>query len=152
MLKITVLERHHGLGYRSVGFVRGFGIHSGAIATSINHDSHNIIAVGSSDVLILAAIADLIAIDGGICVRAEDGTTEHLALPIGGLMTDQPPLFVAEKLRMLKALTRRIGCHLEEPFLQLSFLALPVIPSLKISDRGLIDVDNFRFVAVLEEV
>jgi adenine deaminase len=149
ILKIIVLERHHGTDFRSVGLVQGFGLKSAAIATSINHDSHNIIAVGSSDELILAAIADLIAIDGGICVRSKSGKKEQLALPIAGLMTDIPPQEIAESLRRLKTLTRESGCQLSEPFLQLSFLALPVIPSLKITDRALIDVDQFCKVPVL---
>ena len=150
ILKIMVLERHKGTGYRTVAFVKGFGLSSGGIATSINHDSHNIIAVASSDALLKAVIEDLQAIDGGICVRAADGRTEALPLPIGGLMTDVEPEQVAQSLRRLKALTHAIGCRLEEPFLQLSFLALPVIPSLKITDRGLIDVDHFAKVPVFE--
>ncbi|HYX38630.1 MAG TPA: adenine deaminase [Oligoflexus sp.] len=151
ILKIAVLERHHRRGYRFAALVHGFGIQSGAIATSINHDSHNIIAVGSSDELILAAVEDLIRIDGGIVVRSAQGATANLPLPIAGLMTDSSPLEVAESLRTLKALTRDIGCVLSEPFLQLSFLALPVIPSLKITDRGLIDVQAFCKVPVVLE-
>jgi adenine deaminase len=151
ILKIAVLERHHQRGYRFTALVQGFGIKSGAIATSINHDSHNIIAVGSSDELILAAIEDLIRIDGGIVVRSDKGTQAQLALPIAGLMTDSSPDAVAGSLRELKALARSIGCVLSEPFLQLSFLALPVIPSLKITDRGLIDVQACCKVPVVFE-
>lgn len=151
ILKITVLERHHQRGYRFTALVKGFGIKRGAIATSINHDSHNIIAVGSHDDLILAAIEDLIRIDGGIVVRSDRGEEARLALPIAGLMTDSSPDAVAHALRELKALARGIGCVLSEPFLQLSFLALPVIPSLKITDRGLIDVQAFCKVPVVFE-
>jgi adenine deaminase len=151
ILKITVMERHHQRGYRFTALVKGFGIRNGAIATSINHDSHNIIAVGSSDALIQAAIEDLIRIDGGIVVRSDAGAQAHLALPIAGLMTDSSPDTVAQALRELKALARTIGCVLNEPFLQLSFLALPVIPSLKITDRGLIDVQAFCKVPVVLE-
>lgn len=151
ILKIGVLERHHDTGRIGLGLVRGFGIRNGAIATSINHDAHNIIAVGSSDALLAKAVNALIDIDGGIVVVHDDGRIEILALPIGGLMTDDSPKKVAESLRRLKALTRDTGCVLEEPFLQLSFLALPVIPSLKISDRGLVDVDSFRKVPVICE-
>jgi adenine deaminase len=151
ILKIAVLERHHQRGYRAAGFVKGFGLKNGAIATSINHDSHNIIAVGSSDELMLAAVEDLMRIDGGIVVRSEAGLQAALALPIAGLMTDSSPEDVAESLRKLKALAQSIGCVLSEPFLQLSFLALPVIPSLKITDRGLIDVQAFCKVPVVLE-
>ncbi|MCX6129464.1 MAG: adenine deaminase [Proteobacteria bacterium] len=149
ILKICVFERHRRTGYHALGFVQGFGIKSGAIATSINHDSHNIIAVGSSDDCILAAINDLIDIDGGIVVRSASGQTAQLPLPIAGLMSDARPETIAEQLRCLKALAQSIGCTLHEPFLQLSFLALPVIPSLKITDRGLIDVDAFCKVSLV---
>lgn len=152
LLKISVLERHHNTGRIGIGLVRGFGIRQGAIATSINHDAHNIIVVGSSDELIAKAVGKLMDSDGGIVVVHEDGRCESLALPIGGLMTDQNPRVVAEALRRLKALTKAAGCGLDEPFLQLSFLALPVIPSLKITDRGLVDVDLFKKVSVLGEV
>ncbi|WP_176736808.1 adenine deaminase [Oligoflexus tunisiensis] len=151
ILKIAVLERHHQRGFRSSAFVQGFGLRHGAIATSINHDSHNIIVVGSSDELMLAAVEDLIRIDGGIVVRSDKGAQAALALPIAGLMTDSSPEAVAQALRELKALARNIGCVLSEPFLQLSFLALPVIPSLKITDRGLIDVQAFCKVPVVLE-
>ncbi len=152
VLKITVIERHHATGNHATGFVQGFGLKHGAFATSINHDSHNIIAVGSSDAAILRAVAKLRAIDGGIVVVAESGpeagAEECLALPIGGLMTDADPADVTAALHRLKRLAGAIGCALEEPFLQLSFLALPVIPALKITDRGLVDVSEFRLVTV----
>lgn len=151
ILKISVWERHHGSNRKAVGFVQGFGLKSGAIATSINHDSHNIIAVGSDDSLIVKAIKELQRIDGGIVVVTADGRVETLALPLGGLMTDASPTTVAKALKKLKALAQDAGCVLEEPFLQLSFLALPVIPSLKITDRGLVDVQAFKKVPVLVE-
>ncbi len=149
ILKIAVFERHRALGYHATAFVQGFGLKSGAIATSINHDAHNIIVVGSSESLMLAAINELIRIDGGIVVVSAQGKTEALTLPIAGLMTDASPEEVAKRLRQLKALASEIGCVLSEPFLQLSFLALPVIPSLKITDRGLVDVEAFTKVPVL---
>lgn len=152
ILKIAVIERHRATGHHAAAFVQGFGLKDGAIATSINHDSHNIIAVGSSDEAILRAVEKLCAIDGGIVVVAtsgkEAGAEECLALPIAGLMTDADPADVTASLHRLKRLATAIGCRLEEPFLQLSFLALPVIPSLKITDRGLVDVDAFKLVGV----
>lgn len=149
LLKISVLERHRGTGGQATGFVRGFGLKNGAIATSINHDSHNVITVGASDELIAAAVNRLIDIDGGIVVVHADGRSEALPLPIGGLMTDADPADVTESLHRLKALAAAAGCELEEPFLQLSFLALPVIPALKITDKGLVDVTRFELVPVL---
>lgn len=148
VLKIAVFERHHGTGLRSVAFVQGFGLKHGAIATSINHDSHNAIVVGSSDELMAAAINKLIEIDGGIVVVKETGETVVLPLPVGGLMTMASPLEVGAALGRLKQAAVDAGCCLDEPFLQLSFLALPVIPNLKITDRGLVDVTMFAVVPV----
>lgn len=147
--KIAVIERHHETGFMSTAFVSGFNLTSGAIATSINHDSHNVIVTGSNDKLMALAVSKLREIDGGIVVVSEDGETSHLELPIGGLMTNLDPILVAERLRILKNHAKKIGCKLEEPFLQLSFLALPVIPSLKVTDRGLVDAQNFRIVPVI---
>lgn len=149
VLKISVLERHKGTGGRATAFVRGFGLKQGAIATSINHDSHNVITVGASDELMALAVNKLIEIDGGIVVAHADGRFEVLPLPIGGLMTDADPAEVTAALHRLKALATAAGCGLEEPFLQLSFLALPVIPALKITDKGLVDVSQFALVPVL---
>ncbi|MEY4632568.1 MAG: adenine deaminase [Pseudomonadota bacterium] len=151
VLKIAVFERHHGTGNRSVAFVKGFGIRAGAIATSINHDSHNAIVVGSSDDLMAAAVNRLIEIDGGIVVAKGDGSFVELPLPLGGLMTSLAPGEVTKVLRVLKAAAKDIGCVLDEPFLQLSFLALPVIPTLKITDRGLVDVTMFAIVSIEAE-
>lgn len=149
LLKIMVLERHHASGRQGLGFVHGFGLKSGAIACSINHDAHNIIAVGSSDEAIRGAVNQLIAIDGGIVVWKNSQEFNQLPLPIGGLMTHDDAESVAHVLFQLKAMTKDLGCALYEPFLQLSFLALPVIPALKITDRGLVDVSQFEIVSVL---
>lgn len=148
ILKIAVFERHHNTGRHAVGFVKGFNLKKGAIATSINHDSHNVITVGANDAAIVQAVNRLRDIDGGIVVVDGNGKEEVLPLPMGGLMTDADPQSVTESLHRLKALTQELGCTLEEPFLQLSFLALPVIPALKITDRGLVDVTEFKKVDV----
>ena len=103
---------------------------------------------GSSDELMAEAVGYLREMDGGIAVVTADGTRAGLSLPIGGLMTEDAPSAVAESLRKLKSLAKKIGCPLEEPFLQLSFLALPVIPSLKITDMGLVDGRTFKIVPV----
>lgn len=148
LLKIAVLERHHGTGRHSVAVVKGFGLQKGAIATSVNHDSHNVIVVGVDDQAMLGAVKALQEIDGGIVVWGGPGRVAKLPLPIGGLMSDASPSAVAAELRRLKALAKELGCILNEPFLQLSFLALPVIPALKITDRGLVDVGRFQLVPV----
>ena len=148
ILKITVMERHHGKGYKTTGFVRGFQLQKGAIASSINHDCHNVIAVGASDKDIVTAINKLIDIDGGIVVVDQVGECHSLSLPIGGLMTSIAPEEIAETLFVLKRVMKECGCPLSEPFLQLAFLALPVIPDLKISDLGLIDVSKFKKIGL----
>ncbi len=150
ILKIAVVERHHKTGNVGLGFVQGFTLKKGAIAASIGHDSHNITVVGCSDACVMAAVDAVKRCDGGIVVVDAAGKVlAQLELPIAGLMTDSPPIVVAEALRALKDAARKIGCVLEEPFLQLSFLALPVIPNLKITDKGLVDVVKFGFADLI---
>lgn len=149
IVKIAVFERHHGTGWRAVGFVKGFGLRAGAIATSIGHDAHNAMVLGASDQAMAMALNHLRAIDGGIVVVEPQENIEALSLPIGGLMCDRPPQEVARALESLKRRTRALGCTLEDPFLQLSFLALPVIPTLKITDRGLVDVESSQVVSLV---
>ncbi|MFM8551765.1 MAG: adenine deaminase [Nitrospiraceae bacterium] len=151
VLKIAVFERHRRTGRRAVGFVKGFGMQRGALATSINHDSHNVIVVGADEAVMAAAVNRLREIDGGIVVALDETSFDALPLPIGGLMCDRPPQEVAASLERLRGLAKTLGCTLEEPFIQLSFLALPVIPSLKITDRGLVDVEQFKLVGPLVE-
>ncbi|MGD9153571.1 MAG: adenine deaminase [Gammaproteobacteria bacterium] len=148
ILKISVFERHKSTGYHATGFVKGFNLKTGAIATSINHDAHNVIVVGASDEAMLDAIRKLIEIDGGIVVTDGKEKYKTLALPIGGLMSNENPEEIHNDLVKLQQMAKKIGCQLENPFLQLSFLALPVIPSLKITDQGLIDVDKLKKIEV----
>jgi adenine deaminase len=149
VLKVAVFERHRRSGRHAVGFIRGFGLTRGAIASSINHDSHNVIVVGTDNHVMAAAVNHLRAIDGGIVVCGSEGALGDLPLPVGGLMSDLPPTEVAQAIERLKQAARELGCTLDEPFLQLAFMALPVIPSLKITDRGLVDVDRFELVGPL---
>jgi len=125
----------------------GFGLKRGAIASSVGHDSHNITVVGASDKDMALAVNRIREIKGGFVVAREGKITAELALPIAGLMSDQPFEAVAAKLDHLRDAARALGCELPEPFLQVAFLALPVIPHLKLTDRGLFDVDKFEFVA-----
>jgi adenine deaminase len=147
ILKIVVVERHGFTRNIGKGFVKGFGIRSGALASSVGHDSHNICAVGSSDADMVVAINRLIEIGGGF-VAVKDGTVVgELALPVAGLMSLKPFEAVEHELEALRASVKALGCPLAEPFLQLAFLPLPVIPHLKITDMGLVDVDKFELVA-----
>lgn len=146
VLKIAVIERYSGEGRHSIGFVRGFRLRRGALAASVAHDAHNIIVVGCDDDSMVAAVNLIIANDGGITVNDGQGHAQSIELPIGGLMSNASPTHIAEKIGVLKQLARDCGCQLNEPFLQLSFLALPVIPSLKITDCGIVDVEKFSTV------
>lgn len=134
--RLCVLERHGKNGNIGRGWVKGFGPVKGAIATSIGHDSHNLITVGDNPADMAAAVNHLIAIQGGAAVVRNGKVLADLPLPIAGLMSDQSLAFVDERLIKLRAEARAIGCTLDEPLLQLAFLPLPVIPHLKLTDRG----------------
>lgn len=150
LLKIAVVERYTGKGGCGVGFVRGFNLKEGAIASSVAHDSHNLIVVGASDSAMMAALKAVKDMGGGLAA-ARDGedAPEILAtlpLPIAGLMSDAPLQEVRKRMEQVMAAARNMGCRLADPFMALSFLALPVIPLLKITDKGLVDVDQFKQV------
>lgn len=151
VIKVAVVERHGRNGNVATAFVKGFGLKRGAIASSVGHDSHNITVVGTSDAEMAVAVNRLIELGGGFVVA--DGTTirAELALPLAGLMSLQSFEVVAQKLHHLRDAARDIGCTLPEPFLQVGFLALPVIPHLKMTDRGLFDVDKFEFVSAARQ-
>lgn len=147
--RLSVLERYGHGSKPANGYVRGFGRDlRGAIASSVGHDSHNLIVVGSNAADMRAALAALIESGGGFVVVGEQRVRAHLPLPIGGLMSREEPKVVARALEELHAASKSIGCELDEPFLQLAFLSLPVIPSLKLTDRGLMDVDAFQLIDV----
>jgi adenine deaminase len=146
--RLTVLERHGHGGKPANGYVTGFGDLDGAIGSSVGHDSHNLCVVGREPSDMRAALAALAASGGGFCVVRQGVVIAHLPLPIGGLMSPEAPSVIADALRELHAASKAIGCILPEPFLQLAFLSLPVIPSLKLTDRGLMDVDAFRLIDV----
>ncbi len=146
--RLSVLERYGRGSKPANGYATGFGDLTGAIASSVGHDSHNLIVVGERPDDMRAALAALIASGGGFCVVKGGAVVAHLALPIGGLMTHASPESIAASLTELRAACVSIGCELKEPFLQLAFLSLPVIPSLKLTDRGLMDVDAFRLIDV----
>ena len=150
ILKIAVVERHRGTGNVGVSMVRGFGLTTGALASSVAHDSHNIVAVGTSDEEIAGAVERVIEMGGGQVVVRGGETLASLALPIAGLMSPEGAGEVAAKVRALNEAATGLGCAMEDPFMTMSFLALPVIPSLKLTDRGLVDVEAFDFVEPFE--
>ncbi len=151
LAKIAVVERHHATGRVGIGLVRGFGLRAGAFASTVAHDAHNLVVVGVSDEDMAACVARLQEIGGGIVVARGGGVRGELALPVAGLMSDQPVEEVVERLEALQAMLRDQGVVDAAPFMTLSFLALSVIPSLKITDRGLVDVDRFELVPLAVE-
>jgi adenine deaminase len=144
ILKIVVKERYNDRP-PAVGFIRGFGIRSGAMASSVAHDSHNIIAVGTNDRDIVAAINLIVDAGGGMSVVSDDGA-EILKLPVAGIMSDLPVTAMAARYEKLSETAKSLGCRLDAPFMTLSFMALLVIPKLKMSDRGLFDGLTFRHI------
>lgn len=145
--KICVIDRYTGKNNIGIGFVKGYGEIDGAVATSIAHDSHNIIVIGSNDKDMTVAVNEIISNKGGLTVTQHGEVLESLPLPIAGLMTNENAYDVNDKYEHLLELAYGIGVsHDVQPFMTLSFLALPVIPSLKITDKGLFDVDKFEFV------
>jgi adenine deaminase len=140
LLKIVCVERHHGSGQVGVGLVRGFGLKRGALASTVAHDAHNIVAVGTDDADILAAIATVAESQGGLAVVADLEVVEHVPLPIGGLMSASPLTEVAEGYSRIEAAAQLLGSSLRSPFGQLAFLALTVIPEARITERGFLDL------------
>jgi adenine deaminase len=146
LVKIAVIERHGVNGNMATGFVKGFGLQRGAIASTICHDHHNIAVVGVDYADMALAANRLGQIEGGFVVVAGGRVLAELALPVAGLMSLEPFEIVRDALIALRAAAKSLGVTLEEPFLQLAFLALPVIPHLKITDHGMVDVDRFEVI------
>jgi adenine deaminase len=146
VIKLAVIERHGKNGNIGRGFVKGFGIKRGAIASSVAHDHHNIAVVGVSDPDMAVAVNRVIAMGGGFAIAEGGHVRAELALPLAGLMSLQPFEAVCDALHTLRDAAKAMGCTLPEPFLQVAFLALPVIPHLKLTDRGLVDVDRFCLI------
>ena len=146
ILKLVVVERHQATGNIGLGLVTGFGLKRGALASSIAHDSHNIVAIGTNDEDIFTAVKEIERLHGGLVVAAGGKVLASLALPIAGLLSDQPLEVVVDKLDRLEQLAGDLGIRLKSPFATLSFLALPVIPELRLTDLGLVDVNEFRLI------
>ncbi len=146
ILKLVVVERHKATGNIGLGLVTGFGLKEGALASSIAHDSHNIVAVGTNDEDIFTAVKEIERLQGGLVAAADGKVLASLALPIAGLLSDEPLEVVAEKLSKLEQVATHLGTTLPSPFSTLSFVALPVIPELRLTDLGLVDVAQFRLI------
>lgn len=144
ILKIAVIERHRATGNIGLGFVRGFGLKSGAIASTVAHDSHNMIVIGTNDDDMYYAAVELVKSQGGKIIVENGKTLAHLPLPIAGLMSDRSFEEVMAEIAELEKASRVIGCQIPDPFMSMAFLSLSVIPEIKITDKGLIDVNKFE--------
>ena len=151
ILKLAVIERHRASGNVGVGFVRGIGLKQGALGSSVAHDSHNIMVVGADDEEMLAAAREVARMGGGQVVMKGRKTLAALPLPLAGLMSDRSLQEVVAHMSDLKKAAKALGCCLDDPFMALSFLALPVIPELRLTDRGLVDVKKFTIVSPFGE-
>jgi adenine deaminase len=146
LLKIAVVERHTGSGKIGLGLATGFGLGKGALASSVAHDSHNIIVIGADDADMLAAVKVVVDLGGGFAAVVGGQVQATVPLAIAGLMSDAPMETVRRQLDAIIQVAHDLGSPLSDPFMALGFIALPVIPKLKITDRGLVDVERFEVV------
>ncbi len=152
ILKFCVIERHNGTGNIGVGFVKGMGLKSGAIGTTVSHDSHNVNIIGTNDRDIIECAHQLRKMGGGIAVVEDGKLRGSLSLPVAGLMSEKSLTEVSQAISELHDLVHGMGVILKDPFITMAFLALPVIPELKLTDKGLVDVSGFCFTELLEEL
>lgn len=148
LLKLVVIERHHASGRVGLGLVKGLGLYRGALASSVAHDAHNLVIAGENDADILLAVRTLEEIGGGFAFVMDGKVRACVPLPLGGLVSSLPAGELVRQLVALDAATAEAGCSLEHPCMTLSFLSLSVIPSLKLTDRGLIDVETFTLLSL----
>ena len=149
-LKICVIERHRATDNIGKGFVKGFKLKSGAIASTVAHDSHNMIVVGTNDYDMYVATVALIKAQGGKVVVNNGEVKAILPLPIAGLISDRDYKYVIKQSEKLNKCVKELGCDLEDAFMTLGFLSLPVIPELKITDKGVFETNKFDFVNIFE--
>ncbi len=146
VLKMLVIERHRGTGNHSAGFIQGFGLKRGAIAGTVAHDHHNLVVIGADDVSMRTAARSVAGTGGGLAVAVGENVIASLALPVAGLMSNRPIAEVARGYAAVVSAARQLGSSLVDPFMAMSFMTLEVIPALKLTDRGLVDVQTFSFV------
>jgi adenine deaminase len=151
ILKVAVIERHMASGKMGKGFLKGMGVQRGAIASTVAHDHHNLIVLGADDASMMRAARAVANMRGGLAVVEGDRVLARLPLPVAGLMSDQPLETVCAQQRELLAAVRTLGSPPAQPFVALSFLALEVIPFLKLTDQGLVDVEKFELVPLFAD-
>jgi adenine deaminase len=147
ILKIAVVERHKATGNIGIGLVKGFGLQKGAIASSVSHDSHNIVAIGTNDQDLVAAIREIELMQGGLVMVLNGAAIGKMELPLAGILSLEPAEEAAGQLNDIETLVKVMGVSIESPFTVLSFMALPVIPEIRITDKGIIDVDKFEIIS-----
>jgi adenine deaminase len=150
LLKLAVVERHGASGNVGLGLVKGFGLKRGALASSVAHDAHNLIVLGADDGDMMEAAIQVIRMRGGLAVVADGKVLESMPLPIAGLMSEESISQVKAKLDDLHRAARKLGCRLKDTFSTLSFLSLPVVPALKLTDKGLVDSQRFKLIGLFE--
>jgi adenine deaminase len=151
ILKLAVVERHHRSGRVGLGLVQGFGIKKGALASTVAHDSHNLAVLGVSEEDMVAAVRHLTELGGGLAVVCAGKVLAELPLPVAGLLSPAPLEEVAGPYGRLREAYRSLGGTIDDPFMTLSFLSLEVIPALKLTDLGLVDVNRFQVVPLFGE-
>ncbi|HEV3310781.1 MAG TPA: adenine deaminase C-terminal domain-containing protein, partial [Chloroflexota bacterium] len=149
LAKLAVIERHRSTGALGIGFVRGFGLKRGAFAATVAHDAHNVVVAGVNDADMIAAVIRLGELGGGLVVTCDGVVVEEMALPIAGLMSDLPAEEVDAALIRLEQELAGLGVTIGTPFMYLGFLALSVIPELRVTDQGVVDVPAFRLVPLI---
>jgi adenine deaminase len=148
ILKVAVIERHKRTGRIGRGFVRGFGLKAGAISSSVAHDSHNICVVGANDSDMAVAVNEIARIQGGLVATKDGKILAELALPFAGLMSTRPIEEVNQAEKCLSEAARNLGCVFSSPFMVMSFLSLAVIPEIRLTDKGIVDVNAAKFIAL----
>jgi adenine deaminase len=151
LLKMAVIERHQGTGKVGLGFIHGMGLQAGALASSVAHDHHNLVVIGADDESMLAAAREVGKMGGGFVATNGERVLASLPLPIAGLMSDQPAEVVRDAQDTLHINAAALGAEPHSPFMVMSFMALEVIPALKLTDQGLVDVEQFKPVELFVE-
>ncbi len=151
IVKVVVIERHHASDNIGHGFLKGLGLKRGALASSVSHDSHNIVVAGVNDADMLEAVIEIARMKGGLAIVADGEVIGRLPLPIAGLMSEQPMPTVRDELERLGEVAAGLGVGVKDPFMALSFISLPVVPELKLTDLGLFDVNAFKFIDVFTD-
>jgi adenine deaminase len=151
IVKVLVIERHHASDNIGRGFVTGLGLKRGAVASSVSHDSHNIVVAGVNDADMLEAVIEICRMKGGLSIVSDGKVLASLALPVAGLMSEEPMVKVKEDLERMEEVAGEVGIAIDDPFMALSFITLAVVPDLKLTDLGLFDVNKFKFVDIFAD-